>query len=84
MNVLLALRIHQPTTMLRLAGRLHRNPFFVNADLWTGVDRGLVVVDKAWEWRLTSAGRRMVDHHEVEVTAVRRDEAMACVGVSQL
>jgi DNA (cytosine-5)-methyltransferase 1 len=40
---------------------------------------GNAVDPRVAEW----LGRRLIDHHEVEVGAVRRDEARGCVGVSE-
>ena len=81
MTTLQALRIHGPTTITKLAEATGLS--------WSAAGREAMALYAAdlvecrdEGWACSPAGRRLVDHHEVvDVTAVRRDEARACVGV---
>lgn len=84
MTTLQALRIFGPITLESFAAKLGQPAVSVDWQLWSLETLGLAAhpTRSNGEWACTEAGRAYVDHHEVaEVTAVRRDEARACVGV---
>lgn len=86
MNLLLALRIFGPIAVVSFAERLGRPSVQVDWKLWALENQGLAAhpTSTSGTWSVTPAGCRMVDRHEVEsVSAVARDGARACVGVSQ-
>lgn len=85
MTILLAIRIFGPIAVEPLAARLGITEIQLDWRLWDLENNGLVAhpTSTAGPWSVTEKGRREVDHHEVEAS-VRRDEARACVGVSQL
>lgn len=86
MNLLLALRICGPIDLVSFAARLGLSEVELDARLWKLESQGLAN-HPTWTtgtWSVTEKGRAEVDRHEVaEVSAVRRDEARACVGTSK-
>ena len=81
MDLLTALRIFGPVNRWALVVKLGRTPEDITDEIYDHLKpAGLVAYDlSTGTWSVTELGRRMVDRHEVEVSAMWWDKAWACV-----